>query len=261
MRRTTVPGIMKSLRRLVAPLLAAGLSAVAAAPAGAQEAADTDVLQEYRITAYPNYRIADQWNGFAYLGYVYKPDAGYKAYYLGKGAIWQAKPWLQLWGGVIGVYTNQYDASNLLEIRPFVGVKFMGQNARKWNYYNWTRYEMRLTETLNTDEWSTVHRVRNQTRFEVPLAPLARAWTPRTAYAFCDVEPIYRSDNQNIDPLRLRLGLGYVASNHLLVEFQYFAQWTRPGGGSLTYTDNIWRLNFKLLGRGGLGTRLLSGGD
>jgi hypothetical protein len=45
----------------------------------------------------------------------------------------------------------------------------------------------------------------------------------------------------------------------MLVEFQYFAQWTRPGGGGLQYTDNIWRLNFKLTGRGGL-QRLLDGG-
>ena len=45
----------------------------------------------------------------------------------------------------------------------------------------------------------------------------------------------------------------------MLIEFQYYAQWTRPGGGGLKYTDNIWRLNFKLSGRGGL-ERLLYGG-
>jgi len=132
-------------------------------------------------------------------------------------------------------------------------------SSRKWQYCNWTRYEFRLTETLNTDEWKTVHRFRNQTRLSIPLASPARAWKPKTAILFSDVEPIYRSDNANIDPLRLRVGLGYIASPQLLIEFQYFAQWTRPGGGGLKYTDNIWRMNFKLAGRGGL-ERLLYGG-
>ena len=236
------------------------LLAAAARPASAQEPpADTDILQEYRITGYPSYRISDEVSGFGYVGWVYKPDARYASYYLGKGVFWTPKKWLQVWGGVIGVYTNQYDSSNLLEIRPFGGPKFMGMNSRKWQVYNWTRYELRLTETLNTDAWTTVHRFRNQTRLSIPLASPARAWKPKTAILFSDIEPIYRSDKDNVDPVRLRVGLGYIASPQLLVEFQYFAQWTRPGGGGLKYTDNIWRLNFKLSGRGGL-ERLLYGG-
>jgi hypothetical protein len=132
-------------------------------------------------------------------------------------------------------------------------------NSRKWEVYNWTRYEMRLTETLNTDEWTTVHRFRNQTRLSIPLASPARAWKPKTAILFLEAEPIYRSDKANVDPVRLRVGLSYIPSPQLLVEFQYFAQWTRPGGGGLKYTDNIWRLNLKLAGRGGL-ERMLYGG-
>ena len=258
-------GILQAARALVVPRPRVSfwcglLLAAAATPVSAQEPpADTDILQEYRITAYPSYRISDEVSGFGYVGWVYKPDARYKSYYLGKGVFWSPVKWLQVWGGVIGVYTNQYDASNSLEIRPFGGPKFMGMNSRKWQVYNWTRYELRLTETLNTDEWKTVHRFRNQTRLSIPLASPARAWKPKTAILFSDVEPIYRSDNANVDPVRLRVGLGYIVSPQLLVEFQYFAQWTRPGGGGLKYTDNIWRLNLKLAGRGGL-ERMLYGG-
>ena len=57
-----------------------------------------------------------------------------------------------------------------------------------------------------------MHRFRNQTRLSIPLASVARAWTPKTAILFTDVEPIYRSDKGNISPLRLRVGLGYIAS-------------------------------------------------
>jgi hypothetical protein len=249
------------LHRLRAVLFVCGLLvALPIAPAIAQEEpADTDILQEYRITAYPFYRISEHVNGFGYIGWVYKPDSRYKSYYLGKGVFWQPKKWLQVWGGLIGVYTNVYDASNTLELRPFGGPKFMGINSKKWHYYNWTRYEARLTESLNTDEWSTVHRFRNQTRLEIPLASPARAWQPKTTYVLAEIEPIYRSDNDNIDPLRLRVGIGYIASSAVAVEFQYFAQYTRPGGGGLKYTDNIWRVNFKLGGKRGI-ERLLHGG-
>jgi hypothetical protein len=36
------------------------------------------------------------------------------------------------------------------------------------------------------------------------------------------------------------------------VEFQYYAQYTHPSGGGLKYTDNIFRLNFKVLTKRGL---------
>ena len=55
-----------------------------------------------------------------------------------------------------------------------------------------------------------------------------------------------------MDPLRWRTGLGYIASTRLIVEFQYYAQYTQPSGGGLKYTDNIFRLNFKVMTRRGL---------
>jgi hypothetical protein len=240
-------------------LCAAAVPAAAQNPPPATASAPPDVANEYRITAYPSYRINDAWSGFGYVGWVYKPDADYSSYYLGKGVFYNPYSWLQVWGGLIGVYTDNTGKSDLLELRPFVGPKFMGKTARKWRYYNWTRYELRLTETLDTDEWKTVHRLRNQTRIEVPLASFERAWTPKSWYLLADAEPIYRSDTDQLDPLRLRAGIGYIASPRVLVEFQYYAQYTHPGGGGLAYTDNIFRLNIKLSTRAGI-FRLLDGG-
>jgi hypothetical protein len=240
------------------------LLSVAAAPAAAQAPTSTEpppgVANEYRITAYPSYRISDTVSGFGYVGWVYKPDADYSSYYLGKGVFYTPTKWLQIWGGLIGVYTDNTGKSDLLELRPFGGPKFMGSTGKKWRYYNWTRYELRLTETLDTDEWKTVHRVRNQTRIEIPLASFERSWTPKSWYLLADVEPIYRSDKDQIDPLRLRAGLGYIVNQRLLVEFQYYAQYTRPNGAGLAFTDNIFRLNFKIsASRLGI-YRLLDGG-
>jgi hypothetical protein len=204
------------------------------------------VANEYRITAFPSYRINEDWSGFGYLGWVNKPDADYVSYYLGKGLNYSPVPWLQIWSGLIAVYTNSTAQSNSLELRPFIGPKFVGANRNNWRYFNWTRYELRLTETLDSDEWKTVHRVRNQTRLEIPLGAADRAWTPKSWYLLGDVEPIYRSDTGQIDPLRVRVGLGRVANQRVLVELHYFTQFTHPDGRGLSYTDNIFRLNFKV---------------
>jgi hypothetical protein len=206
-----------------------------------------DVASEYRLTAFPTYPLGKTLTGFGYVGWVYKPDGNYDSVYLGTGTFIRPSEAVQLWGGLISVYTNSFDKSNTLELRPFVGVKFMGANSRKIRYYNWTRYELRLTDSLDTGDWTTVHRIRNQTRLEVPLASAEKAWTPKSWYLLADVEPIWRSDTGQIDPLRLRAGVGHVASKRLLVEFQYYAQYTRPGEGGLEHTDNIFRLNLKIM--------------
>ncbi len=242
----------------MAALLCVVLPGAIAAPAAAQAAPPApaepppDIANEYRITAYPNYPITEKLTGFGYVGYVTKPDADYDSIYLGTGTFYRAHKNIQLWIGLIGVWTNQEVKSNSLELRPFTGVKFMGDNAKKWRYYNWTRYEVRFTETRDTSAWTAVHRIRNQSRIDVPLTALERAWTPKTFYAWTDVEPIWRSDSGQIDPLRWRTGLGYIASPRLLVEFQYYAQYTQPDGGGLEYTDNIFRLNFKVMTKRGV---------
>lgn len=251
------------LARWLSIACCAALPFLSTAPAAAQSGSpDTtpDTLSEYRVTAFPSYLIRDKTMGFGYVGLVSKPESDFVAYYLGTGAYYLPANWIQIWAGLISVYTDQEVKSNLLELRPFTGVKFMGTNARsKWRYYNWTRYELRLTDSLETHDWTTVSRIRNQTRLEIPLAAAERAWTPKSWYLLGDIEPIYRSDTGQIDPLRLRVGLGYVAKPRLLVEFQMYAQYTRPGGGSLEYTDNILRLNFKMVTEKGLLSG--SGGD
>jgi hypothetical protein len=222
-------------------LAVAGL--LCAWPAAARAA---DVTNEYRLTAYPSYRLAEEWIGFGYIGIVAKPEGHYQSYYLGKGAFYTPEKWLQLWAGLIGVYTDSSVASNTLELRPFVGAKFIGMTESKWRYFNWTRYELRLIDTLDTDSWNTISRVRSQFRLEIPLASAEQAWTPKTFYVFPEVEPIWRSDTGKIDPLRVRLALGYIVNPRVLAEFQYYAEFTQPSGSGLAWTNNIWRLNFKV---------------
>lgn len=234
-------------------VLCCALLSVPAAPAIAQsdETAPASVQNEYRITAFPSYPLGNHWLGIGYVGLVSKPESDYRSYYLASGAYYQPTPHIQLWAVLINIYTDKFEKSDTFELRPFVGVKFMGETSGKLHYYNWTRYEFREIKDQDTGEWTDVRRLRNQTRIDVPLASGERAWTPKTWFAFTDIEPTWRSDTEQIDPLRWRFGLGYITPK-VIVEFQYFLQWTRPEGGGLKYTDNIIRLNFKILTKKGV---------
>jgi len=210
--------------------------------------AQDDTGNEYRITLFPSHRISDKLTGFAYLGYVWNPEKDYRTYYLGwPAAAYTPKSWLQIWGGVVGLYTDNKNSSDKLELRPFTGVKLFLPNAVKWNIYNFTRYEFRAIENRDTHDWNNTHRLRSRFGIELPITSNERSWQQGTFYGLADIEPYYRFDKGMVDPLRLRCGIGYLLKEHLRMEFIYHAQFTHPAGSSsLEYTDNIFRLNIKI---------------
>jgi len=211
--------------------------------------AQQDKGNEYRITLFPSARITDKITGFAYLGYVWNPEKNYQTYYLGwPAACYTAKPWLQVWGGIVGLYTNNENSADKLELRPFIGPKFFLPNKMKWNIYNFTRYEFRATQDRTTHEWTNTSRLRSRFGVEIPFSSLEKAWKPGNFYGMADVEPYYRFDRNQVDPFRIRGGLGYIMkSAPLRIEFIYHAQFTHPSGSDgLEFTDNIYRLNIKI---------------
>ena len=235
---------MKSVARIVFAVVVISL-----VWSGSSYAQEEDIGNEYRITLFPSYKITERLGGFSYLGYVWNPEKEYRAYYVGwPCATYSVKPWLQLWGGLIGVYTDQETKANQLELRPFFGPKIFLPNKMKWNIYNWTRYEYRALQNLDTRDWNNYSRIRVRFGVEIPLSSKEKAWDPGQFYALSDIETFIRLDNGTIDPMRIRGGLGYVMKSiPLRVELIYHAQYTQPTeSDGLTYTDNILRLNLKL---------------
>ncbi len=219
-------------------------------------AQDPSPGNEYRITLFPHHAISDEVTGFAYLGYVWNPEKDYQTYYLGwPAASYAPAHWLQIWGGLVGLYTDNENSADKLELRPFTGPKFFLSNDMRWNIYNFTRYEYRATQNRDTREWSHVSRLRSRFGVEFPFASGERAWQPGTWYGLVDLEPYYRFDRGQVDPFRIRGGIGYVLDDRLRFEFIYHAQFTHPDDSdALEYTDNIFRLNVKLgLTRGIIG--------
>jgi len=223
---------------------------------------DDDVNDEFRLTLFPYHRITDNLTGFGYLGYVNNPDNTYQTYYLGYGGSYAFNPSVQLWAGLICTYTDNQGSPDKLELRPFIGPKLFLPNPWKWNIYNWTRYEYRDIQNRTTMVWTQVNRIRSRFGVEIPLTSLEKAWTPKTWYGMADVEPFYRFDKDELDPFRIRGGVGYIVNSRFRVEFIYTGQWTRANGtGPLEFTDNIFRLNIKIALDKGIIGRVFDGGD
>ena len=220
--------------------------------------AQEDIGNEYRITLFPSHKVTEKIGGFGYLGYVWNPEKGYQTYYLGwPCATYTPKPWMQIWGGLIGAYTNNEDKSDLLEIRPFAGAKLFLPNKLKWNIYNFTRFEYRALQDRETSDWNNYSRLRVRFGVEFPLTKREKAFQPRTLYGLADIEPYFRFDNNWVDPMRIRGGIGYVMKSlPIRIEFIYHAQFTQPDKESgLRYSDNIYRINIKLgINKGILGS-------
>lgn len=255
---------MKStLRKIRSRLfsLVLGLLSAPAAWSSTDDASAEPRSGEYRVTVFPYHKITDALTGFGYLGYVSNPDKAYTTDYLGWGVSHTSSPTVQWWAGLVGTLTDNESSADKLELRPFVGLKNMFPNKMRWNIYNYARWEHRAIQDQTTDEWSNYSRFRNRFGIEFPLTSGEQAWKPKTWYGLADAEVMYRFDKNWIDPCRLRAGVAYIVNNRVRVEFIYHMQWTRPGGESLQYTDNIYRLNIKVAMNKGVLQRVFDGGD
>ena len=221
---------------------------------------DGDPANEFRLTLSPYHPIKGNLSGFTQLGYYYNPDKDYSRYYLGwPRIVYAVKPWLQLWGGLMNMYTDNLGKTNQLELRPFAGVKLFILNQAKINLYNFTRYEYRMTDDLDSGDWTYVNRIRSRFGAEVPLTSRENAWQTNTFYSLVDAEYFYRFDRDVIDPLRVRAGVAYILNDRLRLEFIYHAGFTRKDeSGTLEYTENIFRLNIKIGLTEGILRRVLS---
>lgn len=246
----------QAVLRFVLAFLCAG--SLSGQPAPAREVSDQD---EYQFNINPHHPLLDQLNMFGNFGCLQGADD--TKYRFGwPGLDFRANAWLQLWGGLDAYYTDNDQTADQLELRPFAGVKLFVPNRAKIVLYNFTRYEYRDFENLDSQDWSGYSRVRSRFGGQVPLASAGRAWQPKTFYVLADVEPFYRFDRSEWDPVRVRGGLGCILNARVRVELIYTAQFTRSSPGrSLEYYNNIVELNVRIGLKQGILGRLFNPGD
>ena len=224
--------------------------------------AGDDENNEYQLNLNPQLRLSDQFSAFGNFGYYRDPDNSSKYRFGLPGLIWSARPRLQFWGGLDSYYTDNFDKSNTLELRPFGGIKLFAGTPTTFQFYSFTRYEYRAIENLDTHEWDNYSRIRSRFGVEFPLTSRTRAWQEKTFYGFTDGEPFYRFDTHEWDQVRVRGGLGCVLNDRIRMELIYTAQFTRSSSGSsLEHTDNILQLNIKIALQKGILARLFNPGD
>jgi hypothetical protein len=210
-------------------------------------AQDDDLSNQFRFDISTHHNIVTNLTGSAHLEYFNNPDLGDQTFRIEwPGLTYTANRWLQLSAGFLTSYNDNNNSSDTLELRPSAGVKLFVPNDCKLHIYNFTRYEFRDTENLDTHVWTGVNRIRSRFGVEVPLCSVERAWKPKTWYVKADVEPFYRFDKDTFDPIRVRGGVGYVINSRLTCELVYGAQFTRSNSGSLDFTENMIFLNFKI---------------
>ncbi len=211
------------------------------------QAQDGDPSNEFRVTLAPHHNIKGDLTGSGELGYYWNPEDDYEAFTaLWPGLNYRATHWLQLSAGLRTLYTVHESGDDTLELRPIVGVKLFLPNQLQWHFYNQTRFEFRHTQNLETSDWSHYDRLRTRFGVEIPLTTRDRAWQPKTWYLLADVEPFYRFDQDRVDQVRARGGLGRILSDRVHLELIYHARWEHSTDDRWQHTDNIIQLNFRI---------------
>jgi len=206
---------------------------------------DAPVTDENRVTLIVTKRVSDKVVLFTYQGYGNSPDKeSRQIYYSPPGVIYQLRPWLEIWGTLSGIYTDNKHKSDSWELRPVASVKFFIPNKQKLKLYSFIRFENRFIKQDDKLKW--IPRIRNRLGLKAPLVKKEKAWTPKTFYMLADVEPIWRLDEKRLEILRFRGGIGYIFSKRLRVEFIYHAELSATENESFDHTKNIWRLNIRL---------------
>ncbi len=231
------------------------------ATALATPAKDNQVSDVYLFNLNPYHPLIDRLDMFGNMGCYQNSD--YARYRFGwPGVICHVDSWLQLWGGLDAYYTDNIHSADQLELRPFAGVKFFVPNRAKILLYNFTRYEYRAFEDEATQTWSNYSRIRSRFGAEIPLTTRTNAWTEKTFYALADVEPFYRFDKNEWDPVQVRAGLGYIVNKRVRLELIYTGQFARPASDrSVQHSENLIELNLKLALHEGILARVFNPGD
>jgi len=211
-----------------------------------------DKNDEYRVSVFSTYALTEdrRWVGIGDLEYRWNQDGTYDVDYIGLGTIWNFKPKMEAWFTLIGTYTDNDSAPDVEELRPAVRFRNYFKKTKALRFYNMARLEYRIQHRDQGGEDTEYFRLPDRLGVEVSLGPKGKE---SRLHGIADIEPFYRFDRDTLDPLRLRVGLGWIMHDLVHAEFTYSMSFARDGSGdSLEWTENIWQLNFKVARQKGL---------
>lgn len=155
----------------------------------------------------------------------------------------------ELRGGLGVFYNHNEDASNTLEIRPWLGLLIKRPRIGPLTISNYIRLEERLFDTLDDNEWSHSTRLRYRIGTKIPLKPATREqyyFIPLSFEWFWDVGK--EVDDVFSDRLRLDVGVGRIFSYVWTAEFHLVLQDARESEDQTFSGENlIFRFQVKRL--------------
>lgn len=160
---------------------------------------------------------------------------------------YRAKSWLLLHGGLAWFHTRLQDDDNINEVRPWVGIRFLGPHPGRFKLSHYFRAEYRAFKGAGLTDWEASVRVRYQLQLTTPRFKIGRS---RSWYAMSFIEGFSDAavsiDELETTQFRFNIGLGKKLSNDLRVEVNYLFQKVAVDELGLQPSDHILRVRFFL---------------
>lgn len=170
--------------------------------------------------------LADRWVGSLFLTqYFVDGSRKYASVSVCPAVSFAITPWLLAEGALFMEYADQSDISDIIELRPYVALRYTDVISR-FEPYVMLRQEFRNLYYLDTKTWQDQYRLR--LRIGSRIAITDERIAPNSLYAIAEVEFF-----ENLDPapkeyfnsrIRLHAGLGYRFGDLWTGELYYMAQ-------------------------------------
>jgi len=155
----------------------------------------------------------------------------------------------ELRGGIGVFYSFNEDASNTLEIRPWLGILIKRPRIGPLTISNYVRLEERLIYTVDERSWSHSNRLRYRIATKIPLSSSSReryTFIPCSFEAFFDVGP--QVEEVASDRMRFDVGVGHIFRYVWTAEFHLVFQVNRGTDDESFGRDHlIFRFQLKRL--------------
>ena len=167
--------------------------------------------------------------------------------YLRPSVRYKTHSWLRLHGGIALFYNFFKTVEDLPELRPWVGVRFVGPKPGGWTISNYLRLEHRAFYLKDEDKWDTVWRGRWQLQVTTPDFAIGAA---ESFYALASIEPFtgFGASINGIlgERIRTNIGMGKRVTPALRIDLNYVFHKIRvsEAGRDFDLDDHVVRLRF-----------------
>jgi hypothetical protein len=174
-------------------------------------------------------------------------DEDWTLIYLRPSVRYGTESWWKLHGGMALFYTFFKTVQDLPELRPWVGIRFIGPRPAGWVISNYLRLEYRAFYLKNEHKWDALLRGRWQVQVTTPRFSIGGA---EQFFALFSIEPFtsFGASLNGIlgERIRTNIGVGKKVTPALRVDLNYVFHKVRvsESGRDFDLDDHIVRLRF-----------------